>query len=149
EKWERIAAAHLQTFQDLQQRIAAFEDTGSTMAGGRPDDVVSLGGFSDVSDLEGCENALDVFIGQAEVAVDVVERLQAAASAASQPPLSLDKIQTVVCVDLRGFDAGYSAVAAGLRPTYDSLVSFGPFGVDDSLLEHLSTGSLGVEAPHQ
>ncbi|CAE8618979.1 unnamed protein product, partial [Polarella glacialis] len=145
EKWERIAAAHLQTFQDLQQRIAAFEDTGSTMAGGRPDDVVSLGGFSDVSDLEGCENALDVFIGQAEVAVDVVERLQAAASAASQPPLSLDKIQTVVCVDLRGFDAGYSAVAAGLRPTYDSLVSFGPFGVDDSLLEHLSTGSLGVE----
>eukprot|EP00439_Symbiodinium_sp_Y106_P044953 s4181_g5.t1 len=150
EKLARIAAAHLQSIRDLQRRIAGFEDIA--LPGQRPDDALSVSGFSDVSDLEDCDNALDVFVGIGAMDVSAAQRLQetlqTAATGAPPPPSGMptaEELRTLVSVEFLGFDIGFSAVAAGLQPVYDSLVTFGPFNVTDDVLEHLSTTKLGVE----
>ena len=150
EKWARIAAAHLQSIQDLQRRIAGFEDV--TLSGQKPDDALSVSGFSDVSDLEDCENALDVFVGVGAMDLSAAERLQESlqvATGAPPPPSGLpcapDELRTLVSIEFLGFDVGFTAVAAGLQPVYDSLVTFGPFAMTDDVLEQLSTTKLGVE----
>ena len=157
EKWARIAAAHLQSVQDLQRRIAGFE---SDTFLGQPDDALSVSGFSDVSDLEDCENALDVFVGIGSMDFSAAQRLQESLQAQAQgvqgaqvaeatgsPAMACapEELRTLVSVEFLGFDVGFSAVAAGLQPVYDSLVTFGPFTVTDDVLDHLSTAKLGVE----
>ena len=181
EKWARIAAAHLQSIQDLQRRIAGFDGTLGQ------DDVMSLAGFSDVSDLEDCANALDVFIGVGEVDLSAAQRLHedlnrgeppsappepptGSAPGAPSPPAPPapvppvppapsvppapgapqiaplpEELRTLVCIEFVGFDMGFSAVASGLQPIYDSLVTFGPFNVNDDILEQLAEGMLRVE----
>ena len=55
------------------------------------------------------------------------------------------ELRTLCCVEMRGFDTGFSTVAMGLQPHYGSLISFGPFVVDDALLDYFDNGCLGFE----
>ena len=48
-------------------------------------------------------------------------------------------------IEFPGFNLGFTAVASGLVPAYDSLVTFGPFNVTDSILEQFDSGELKVE----
>eukprot|EP00929_Paragymnodinium_shiwhaense_P003333 TRINITY_DN10380_c0_g1_i1.p1 TRINITY_DN10380_c0_g1~~TRINITY_DN10380_c0_g1_i1.p1 ORF type:complete len:1890 (+),score=519.41 TRINITY_DN10380_c0_g1_i1:164-5833(+) len=133
ERWERIAAAHLQTIQDLQKRIADIDAPKLD----RFADTASSAGFSDLSDLEGFENSLEVFFGEGSIETGGLEKLPGF--------IGVEQLRVVVCAEMRGFDAGYTAVAAGSRPRFDSLVSFGPFVVDDSTLQHFMDGNLHLE----
>lgn len=192
----RISAAHLQSIQDLQRRIAGFEtmslnekaqDTrlfgvfecflsfphsnwsfccssdaalskkliglfGVSYMESSPEDTLSLAGFSDVSDLEDAANALDIFIGVGEIDLSAAQRLQEELSrwvseVPVAPPMSsvVEELRSLVSIELIGFDLGFSAVASGLQPVYDSLVTFGPFNVNDATLDEFAQGQLKVE----
>mmetsp|Transcript_151757 Transcript_151757/g.486904 ORF Transcript_151757/g.486904 Transcript_151757/m.486904 type:complete len:1103 (+) Transcript_151757:233-3541(+) len=143
ERWNRIVSVDLQAIKDLQRKISKQEMFGPSLGDGGSDNASSAG-FSDMSELEGLENALDVVIGEGEVHPTLTQRLEVAASL--QPGSILpEHVRTIICIDLSGFDAGYSSVSTGLRPAYDSLVSFGPFIVSDALLRLFLQGSLSIE----
>ena len=145
----RISAAHLQSIQDLQRRIAGFE----TMSlHDKAPDTLSLAGFSDVSDLEDAANALDVFVGVGEIDLSAAQRLQeelnrwvSEVPVAPPMPSVVEELRSLVSIELIGFDLGFSAVASGLQPVYDSLVTFGPFNVNDATLDEFAQGHLKVE----
>ena len=117
-----------------------------------PEDTLSLAGFSDVSDLEDAANALDIFIGVGEIDLSAAQRLQEELSrwvseVPVAPPMSsvVEELRSLVSIELIGFDLGFSAVASGLQPVYDSLVTFGPFNVNDATLDEFAQGQLKVE----
>lgn len=150
--FRRISGAHLQSIQDLQRRIAGFETISFKHEALAGDDTLSLAGFSDVSDLEDCANALDVFVGVGEIDLSAGQRLQeelnrwvSEVPIAPPMPSVVEELRSLVSIELIGFDLGFSAVAAGLQPVYDSLVTFGPFNVNDATLDEFARGQLKVE----
>ncbi len=120
--------------------------------GSLAEDTLSLAGFSDVSDLEDAANALDIFIGVGEIDLSAAQRLQEelnrwVSEVPVAPPMSsvVEELRSLVSIELIGFDLGFSAVASGLQPVYDSLVTFGPFNVNDATLDEFAQGQLKVE----
>mmetsp|Transcript_84205 Transcript_84205/g.176230 ORF Transcript_84205/g.176230 Transcript_84205/m.176230 type:complete len:715 (-) Transcript_84205:576-2720(-) len=158
EKLHRSALKTLKNIKMLQQKVVKQDlllqrsDFRSGLAthfeSGGPredfDDEASDAGLSQMSELDGLENALDVFIAEGQLHHQLAKKLEASAAL---PPDTIgpDFIRTIVCVELVGFDAGYSSVTTGLRPQYSSQVSFGPFIVSDSILRLFLEGSLRVE----
>jgi len=138
QKWERLAGQHLNSLKDLQRQLARIDAPQGLLAATGDVDTASSAGFSDLSDMDGAENSLDVFLAEGEIEPAAILRSNVLSQAGAD-------LRTMVCAELKGFDSGYTEVALGASPRYDSLVSFGPFVISDAFLDHLFHGSLGLE----
>jgi len=138
QRWERLAAQHLNTLKELQRQLARVDAPQGLLAATGTVDTASSAGFSELSDMDGVENSLDVFLAEAEIEPAAILRSTVLSQAGAH-------LRTLVCVELKGFETGYTEVALGPSPRYDSLVSFGPFVVSDAFLDHLFNGFLGLE----
>ncbi|CAE8716810.1 unnamed protein product, partial [Polarella glacialis] len=111
----------------------------------RSPDVVSEGGFSELSDVTG-GNALDLYITVGRVeerAFLELPQQQGAGALLEVPPEGA--LVTLVLAEFMHCDVGSTETAAGLRPRYDSLLSFGPFEVGDAQVEHFARGAVRLE----
>lgn len=108
----------------------------------RGPDVVSDAGFSDLSELEGEGNGLDVYltVGRLEERVLLEMPQQPGQDITSEAALT-----TMVVAEFWMCEALFTENATGMRPRYDSLVSFGPFAVNDTVLDYFSRGVMRFE----
>eukprot|EP00931_Biecheleriopsis_adriatica_P088315 TRINITY_DN6265_c1_g1_i1.p1 TRINITY_DN6265_c1_g1~~TRINITY_DN6265_c1_g1_i1.p1 ORF type:complete len:3472 (+),score=884.51 TRINITY_DN6265_c1_g1_i1:159-10574(+) len=144
---EREARVKELQLQLVKKKEGSIKQPAAIRAGaitGAPD-VVSAGGFSGLSDVEGGKNVLDLYVtvGRIEERA-MLEVPQRQGSATAAAPAEGDLV-TLVLAEFLHCDVGCSETAAGLRPRYDSLLSFGPFEVGDAEVEHFARGAVRLE----
>jgi len=106
-------------------------------------DVVSEAGFSECSELEASNNALDIFLMDGRLEERALVEIPRLASG-EEVPLET-AIVTMVLVEFMNFDVVCSEEASGLRPHFESLISLGPFEVNDDVVEHFARGAVRFE----
>eukprot|EP00435_Cladocopium_sp_Y103_P001876 s75_g1.t1 len=154
ERFQKLAVDREGRVKELQLRLVKRKEQRITKAGvprpvGDRAEVVSEGGFSNLSDILDIKNALDFYVttghiedvGWGERALLELPRQGAILS--QVPPAT--SLVTLVLAEFMHCDVGSSETAGGLRPRYDSLLSFGPFEVGDAEVEHFAKGSLRLE----
>ena len=150
ERFQKLAVDREARVKELQLRLVKRKEQRISRAGvpglpvGARADVVSEGGFSNLSDIVDMKNALDFYVTSGQIEERALLELPRQGAILSQvPPAS--SLVTLVLAEFMHYDVGSSETAGGLRPRYDSLLSFGPFEVGDPEVEHFAKGSLRLE----
>ncbi|CAJ1458233.1 unnamed protein product [Effrenium voratum] len=146
ERFKQLAEDREQRVKELQMRLVKRRDqrlVKPRLLGERAD-IVSEQGFSDLSEVFGDQNILDLYVTVGQIEERALLELPRQGPVLSQvpPPTSL---VTLVIAEFMHCDVGSSETAGGLRPRFDSLLSFGPFQVGDAEVEHFAKGALRLE----
>lgn len=149
ERFQKLAVDRESRVKELQLRLVKRKEQRITKAGvprpvGERADVVSEGGFSNLSDILDVKNALDLYVTTGHIEERALLELPRQGAILSQVPPATSLV-TLVLAEFMHCDVGSSETAGGLRPRYDSLLSFGPFEVGDAEVEHFAKGSLRLE----
>eukprot|EP00439_Symbiodinium_sp_Y106_P086621 s162_g34.t1 len=125
---------HQTAVQELQLRLVKRKEqrfAQPRMVGARSE-IISDGGFSDLSEIADDKNdrALQELPRQGEGTWQI-------------PPEN--SLCTLVIAEFMHCDVGTSETAVGLKPRYDSLLSFGPFEVGDAEVEHFARAAVRLE----
>lgn len=150
---KRLASDREKRIEELQRELVRRRGLAETQpgltrreakAGDRAPSVVSDGGFTGLTELEGGRNALDFYVTVGRVEERALLEVPRQYSSGTEV-LQETSMVTMVLTEFMHFDVGCSEEASGLRPRYDSLISFGPFEVSDPVLEHFARGAVRFE----
>jgi len=109
----------------------------------RASDVISEAGFSGLTELDGVNNALDIYLTVGRVEERALLELPRRPN--GDEVMDEAALVTMIFVEFLHFDVACSEEASTLKPRYDSLLSFGPFEVSDPVVEHFAKGAVRFE----
>ncbi|CAE7549447.1 RPGRIP1L, partial [Symbiodinium sp. CCMP2456] len=147
ERLWKIAKEREGRIQELQLRLVKRKEQRfaqpSRMVGARSE-IISDGGFSDLSEIADDKNVLDLYITLGQIEDRALQELPRQGEGTWQIPPE-NSLCTLVIAEFMHCDVGTSETAVGLKPRYDSLLSFGPFEVGDAEVEHFARAAVRLE----